>query len=196
MYTHLIGVIFFLIAYPILFFTSGFNNDIGLIVTLSLFGLGMILSYSSSCIYHAEKNPNLKKKKRVFDHISIFLLIGGTYAPIVYLFTPKETAIWFLILQWSIIFIGILFKLFFTGKFQIISVILYLALGWMVLLILEPLKHIPSHLFFWLLAGGISYTVGILFYVNKKMLYSHTIWHLFVLFGTIAHYIFVYKSLS
>src|SRR5690606_3459452 len=128
----------------------------------------------------------LKERAHIADHISIFLLIGGTYTPIVYLFTPWETSSLFLSIMWGIIALGVVMKVFFTGKYTWVSTILYLALGWMVVFLYSPLKESMNWFVFQpILIGGLAYTIGVLFYIRKKMFYSHAIWHLFVLAGTI-----------
>lgn len=193
--THGFGLLLSIILFPILINQLDWKGSWMNIVGILLFFFGAVLLYSSSTIYHLAKEPKFKKKMRVADHISIFFLIGGTYAAVVQRYVPKETAIWFMALMWGIILVGAILKIFFTGKYQWVSVILYLFLGWMAVFIYKPLyENMTWQVFQWLLYGGLAYTLGVIFYKNQKLMYSHAIWHLFVLAGTICHYIGVYKS--
>jgi len=150
--------------------------------------------YSSSTIYHLVKDPIRKTKWRVVDHISIFFLIGGTYSAMVQKYVASDTAIWFMCLMWGIIAAGSILKIFFTEKYNWLSLILYLFLGWMAVFIYQPLFTIPLDVFWWILAGGLAYTFGVIFYKNQKLQYSHAIWHLFVMAGTAFHFVAIYKS--
>jgi hemolysin III len=190
--THSIGVLLILSCFPILYHKSS-----GLMVwAVSIFGFGMLMSYMASSIYHWVQEENVKKKVRVWDHIGIFLLIGGTYTPIVCRYTNSSTAIIFLTAMWSIIIIGSVLKLFFTGRYDGASTAIYLFLGWMVIFIYSPVRaSMPFEIFMWILAGGLSYTLGVIFYKWRTLKYQHSIWHLFVLAGTIFQFIAVYKSL-
>lgn len=196
--THAIGVLFVLIAMPFLIINSFHTQIYFLGIGMLVFAFGMLCSYSSSTLYHFYQNPIIKTKLKIFDHISIFLLIGGTYTPIVQKYTDFYTALIFLIVMWSLILGGAILKLFFTGKYKIVSTILYVMLGWMVVFIAQPLSlTMPLVIFYWILAGGLSYTIGAVFYLNDgKIHYGHAIWHCFVLFGSITHFIAIYKSVG
>ncbi|TAE70805.1 MAG: hemolysin D [Bacteroidetes bacterium] len=195
--THSIGILFVLIAMPFLVNNSLSAQPYFLTIGMIIFAIGMLCSYSSSTLYHIYQNINIKRKLKIFDHISIFLLIGGTYTPIVQRYTEFYTAFIFLLVMWILIFAGAVLKLFFTGKYKILSTILYILLGWMVVFIAQPLSlTMPLHVFYWVLIGGLSYTIGAIFYLNDgKIYYGHAIWHCFVLFGSIAHFIAVAKSI-
>jgi hemolysin III len=122
-------------------------------------------------------------------------LIGGSYTAIVQRYVNAETATTFLINMWSIIAAGSLLKIFFTGKFSKLELMLYVGLGWMAVFIFKPLSQtMPLDVFWWLLAGGLFYMSGVFFYARKKMLYNHGVWHCFVLGGTISHFVAVWKS--
>jgi len=193
--THGIGLLLSIVLFPILINKLDWKGSWVNIVGILLFFFGAVLMYASSTIYHLAKEPKFKKNMRVADHISIFFLIGGTYAAVVQCYVPMETARWFMALMWGIILFGAVLKIFFTGKFQWVSVILYLFLGWMAVFIYKPLyQNMTWEVFQWLLYGGLAYTLGVVFYKNQKLKYSHAIWHLFVLAGTFCHYVGVYKS--
>lgn len=129
------------------------------------------------------------------DHISIYFLIGGSYTPLVAKFVPNSLQ--FLLILWVSIAIGVVFKLFFTGKYDFVSTLSYLALGWMALLIIEPLYHnAPEKVLLQIIAGGVSYSTGVIFYVWKRYMYHHAIWHLFVLVGSFFHFLAIRASFA
>jgi hemolysin III len=192
--THGIGVVFTLIAIPILFVKSskidGYNANLGTI----MFGLGMLAVYLSSTLYHAIQTIKLKKRLHVCDHVSIYFLIGGSYVPFVQAYTDAQTALIFLSIQWSIIVIGAVLKLFFLGKNEKISLLVYIVLGWSALFLFKPFSaNMPVEVFKWILIGGFSYSIGVFFYRWNQQKYAHAVWHLFVLGGTIAHFIAIWK---
>lgn len=193
--THGLGVLVILLTYPMLFMKSYKGDSWITMIGLIMFAFGSIFMYSSSTLYHYAKDPVKKAKLRVVDHISIFFLIGGTYSAVVQRYVPEQTAVWFMAVMWGIILAGSILKIFFTGKYQWLSVMLYLFLGWMAVFIARPLNDNMSPLvFYWIAAGGLAYTFGVLFYKNQKLKYSHAIWHLFVLAGTAFHFIAIYKG--
>lgn len=189
--THFTGVILTVIGIPLLFY---FDNKLTSQSTLSiiLFSFGLLLVYSSSSVYHFVINPKLKKKFQILDHISIYYLILGSYAPVclITLYEYSGINIFITILILSII--GTLIKLFFTGRFQIFSLLLYLAMGWLIVIdinFLFELLNIEAKLL--LIIGGLSYTLGTIFYSLDKIKYFHSIWHLFVLAGSVSHYLMI-----
>jgi hemolysin III len=193
--THLLGVIFCVIGIPLLLLRAYSSGNSSMLWASAVFGLGMLMVYVSSTLYHATQNKAIKRMLRVWDHISIFFLIAGSYTPFVVKFIAPDTALVFLSIMWGIVVIGVIKKLFFTGRFEALSVILYLGMGWMAVFILKPmLQHMPMEIFGWILAGGLFYTFGIIFYVWKRLTYHHAIWHCFVLGGTVAHYFGVLLS--
>ena len=189
--THFSGLILSLIGIPILFY---FDNEITPFssISITLFSIGLLLVYSSSSIYHFTLIPELKRKFQVIDHISIYCLILGSYAPVclITLYNYSGTSIFIAILTLTLV--GILKKLFFTGKYQFISLILYLAMGWLIIFDINSLfKLIDFNAKLLLILGGISYTCGVIFYVLDKIKYFHSIWHLFVLTGSGFHYFMI-----
>jgi len=192
--THGIGILFCLIGMPFLL-NQAYTQESHIFWAAFVFGIGMLMVYTSSTLYHLAKNPATKAKLRVADHVSIYFLIAGTYSPLIANYLPKEKAIFFLIIMWGLVAIGTLFKLFFTHRFKIVSVIVYLSMGWMIVFMIIPLReNMPASLLPWMVAGGLSYTLGVYFYIKSNKPYYHAIWHACVLGGTVAHYIFVYKS--
>ncbi len=195
--SHGIGILLVLVAMPFLIMKATQQQDSLMIWGVSIFSFGMLAVYLSSTIYHAITNPRLKRRANIIDHISIFFLIGGTYTPMILHYLAENTAAIFLTIQWSIIFAGVVLKLFYTGRYEWLSVTLYVCLGWMLVFVIKPLSAtMPSTIFYWIIAGGVSYTVGVIFYVLENRKHAHNIWHLFVLAGTILHFIAIYKSLD
>ncbi len=195
--THGMGVVLSLIAIPFLIIKSTHTVDGMMVWGVILFSFGMLAVYLSSTVYHALRHPQLKRVANIVDHISIFFLIGGTYTPIILHYVPQQTAFVFLTVQWLIIFSGVVLKLFYTGKYEWLSVTLYISLGWMLVFVVKPLiLTMPSTIFYWIIGGGICYTFGVVFYVIGHRKHAHNIWHIFVMAGTIFHFIAVYKSLD
>ena len=195
--THGLGILLSLIAIPLLIIKSTQSKDLIMIWGVSIFSFGMLAVYLSSTVYHSLREPKLKRLANIIDHISIFFLIGGTYTPLILHYIPPDTATAFLAIQWSIILAGVVLKLFFTGKYEWLSVALYIMLGWMLIFVIKPLiLTMPATIFFWIIGGGICYTTGVIFYVLENKKHAHNIWHCFVLAGTIMHFIAVYKSLD
>lgn len=195
--SHGIGILLVLFAMPFLIIKATQQQDSLMVLGVSIFSFGMLAVYLSSTIYHWITNPRLKTRANIIDHISIFFLIGGTYAPIILHYLPGNTAAIFLAIQWSIIFAGVMLKLFYTGRYEWLSVTLYVCLGWMLVFVIKPLSvTMPSTIFYWIIAGGIAYTVGVIFYVLEDRRHAHNIWHCFVLAGTILHFVAIYKSLD
>tara|TARA_S200000501_G_scaffold351743_1_gene369916 strand:- start:4113 stop:4751 length:639 start_codon:yes stop_codon:yes gene_type:complete len=189
--THFSGVIMSIIGIPFLFY---FDNNITALSTVSviLFSFGLLLVYSSSSIYHLVTNSNIKKKFQVLDHISIYYLILGSYAPVclITLYDYSGIDIFMVILILAIA--GTLKKLFYTGKYEYISILLYLAMGWLIIFDINSLFDlIDFNAKLLLILGGVSYTFGIIFYAFDKTKYFHSIWHLFVLTGSVLHYFLV-----
>jgi hemolysin III len=194
--THGIGILFFLVASPMLMYKA-YQTSMVYFISCIIFSIGLIMVYGSSTIYHAIQKEKIKKKLRVLDHISIYMLIGGSYTPFIakYLTNPKAGT--FLMILWSIIALGVLLKFFFTGKYDFISTLSYLALGWMAVFIMRPMtQHMPDNVMWLLIAGGLSYSLGVIFYAWKKFTYHHAVWHCFVLGGSVTHYYGVWYSLS
>ena len=193
--SHGAGVLFCVIAVPILIFYALEKSNMATVYSVSIFGFGMFMVYLSSTLFHAVQHDGAKRKFQVLDHISIYLLIAGSYTPLVVKFLHKDTATLFLSVMWGIVLLGSILKIFFTGRFAVASTILYLILGWMAVFIIKPFfNNVPLDVFLWLLGGGLLYTGGVYFYMKEHKPYHHAIWHLFVLGGTITHYVAIYIS--
>ncbi len=189
-YSHALGIVLALIGTYYLIQKSSFSGSV-LVYCISL-----ILLFSASTVYHAVQNPKLKKKLRILDHISIYYLIAGTYTPVC-LTILSDSKGWLLFyLVWGIAIFGTVLKIFFTGKFEVFSLILYAIMGWIIVIDLPYLLDAMSPKgLFWLSLGGAFYTIGILFYAVKKIPFNHLIWHFFVLGGAISHWVMIYEVL-
>ncbi len=195
--THGLGIILSLIAIPFLIVKSTHSQNLMMVWGVSIFSFGILAVYLSSTVYHSLRTPKLKRLANIIDHISIFFLIGGTYTPIILHYISREKATLFLTVQWCIILAGVILKLFFTGKYEWLSVTLYIMLGWMLVFVIKPLiLTMPYTIFLWIIGGGVCYTFGVVFYVMENKKHAHNVWHCFVLAGTILHFVAVYKSLD
>jgi len=189
--THFTGFILCLIGIPLLFY---FNQNLTSLsfVACSLFSLGLLMVYGSSSAYHFVTDKQLKKKLRILDHISIYYLILGSYAPmcLIALYDSSGLTIFLTVLILAVV--GTIKKLFFTGKYGFISLLLYLLMGWMVVFYIRSFIELIDFGALVLIAlGGLSYTLGVVFYARDNKKYFHAIWHMFVLGGSIFHYLAV-----
>ena len=188
--THFIGLIGSIVG---VFFLFSYNNNLTYLSNFGiiLFGFGLISVYLSSTLYHYVSEPILKEKLRIFDHISIYYLIAGSYAPVCLITLLNMSGLYIFAVVSVIALFGTFFKLFYTGRFEKLSLILYLFMGWLVIIDVKTLYDIIEfNGFLLLILGGASYSIGTIFYsINRK--YAHTVWHLFVLAGSILHFFFI-----
>lgn len=198
--THGIGIVFGIVVLAILLYISIKKKDVNSIIGFSIYGGCLIFMYLSSTLYHSVAVQKVKSVLRVFDHCSIFLFIAGTYTPIAILTLTGKIRIISLAVMWIIAAGGVVFKIATFNKFdkyKAISLILYIGMGWITVFTLKPIIQETSIKFIlWLAGGGLIYTLGTIFYSNKKIPYNHAIWHLFVLAGTVTHFIGIYKYLA
>jgi hemolysin III len=162
---------------------------------VAVYGLSLILLFTVSTLYHFVSDLDLKRRLQILDHIGIFFLIAGTYSPVVLITLVDGNGLFIFYVVWGIALVGTLLKLFFTGKYESLSLLLYLLMGWLIVFDIEDLlgnTSLPGLVF--LMLGGAFYTIGILFYAIKRIPYNHFIWHLFVLAGAICHWIFIFTD--
>ncbi|MBT5232903.1 MAG: hemolysin III family protein [Flavobacteriaceae bacterium] len=189
--THFIGIVLSLIGLPLLIFANNNLSSFSL-ASILFFEFGLLFVYISSTLYHYVENVELKKKLRTLDHISIFYLIAGSYAPICLITLYNDSGIGVFVAVLAIMFIGTFFKLFYTGKHEKFSLFLYLAMGWLIIFKINTLIDlIEFNGLALIVTSGLLYTFGTLFYSSKTIKYSHAIWHLFVLGGSATHFFFV-----
>jgi hemolysin III len=190
--THGVGAAAALAAGAVLIALVARNGNGWQLTAAIVFGICLLLLYVASTLYHATAHPVAKTRLKVFDHCAIYLLIAGTYTPFT-LIGLRGTLGWSLFaVIWSLALAGVVFKLFFTGRFKLLSTLIYVAMGWMVIVAIKPvMAALDDWTLGWLLAGGLLYTLGTYFYHRESIRYSHAIWHLFCIGGSTCHYIAV-----
>lgn len=192
--SHGIGFILGIVGLVLLLVQAiGTGADATAIASYSLYGGSMILLFLASTLYHAISHKNVKRWLKVFDHCAIYLLIAGTYTPFLLVGLDSTLAKWLMGVIWGIALFGILFKLAFAHRFEVLSLITYLTMGWLSLIVIYQLATKLAWGGVTLLAvGGIVYTLGVIFYVSKRIPYNHAIWHAFVLGGCACHFFAIY----
>jgi hemolysin III len=185
--THGAGAVLSAAGGAVLIVLAALRGDAWLVVGSAIFAAALLLLYTSSTLYHAARTTVLRRRFKVLDHCAIYVLIAGTYTP--FMLGTRGGWGWGLFgVVWGLAAAGVVFKLFFTGRFNILSTIIYIAMGWLVLIGAGPLvRHLDTSTLFWLVAGGITYTAGTLFYHRPRMPFAHAVWHLFVLGGSLCH---------
>lgn len=157
-----------------------------------VFSLALVLLYAASTLYHASRDRVVRGRMKVFDHCAIFVLIAGTYTPFTLVGLRADGGWWLFAAIWTLAVAGVVFKLFFTGRFKGLSTLIYIGMGWMAVLAIKPfLRQIPPDTLAWLLGGGLAYTFGTLFYMSQRIPFAHAIWHGFVLLGSACHFVAV-----
>jgi len=192
--SHGVGFLAAIVGSTVLIFSAVQNSTSTGIVGASVFAFTMLLLYLTSTLYHAFTKNETKSIFRILDHCAIYLLIAGTYTPFT-LGVLSGTWGWIMFgCVWGIAVAGIILKIVGGVKFEKLSIILYLAMGWLIIIVIKPLWiSIPHWGFFWILAGGAAYMAGLGFYAARRLPYAHFIWHLFVIAGTACHYIAILK---
>ncbi len=192
--THGVGTIFALIGLGVLTVSVYSNGSIWHLLSVIIYGTSLVLLYLSSTLYHSFTNERAKYILKIFDHAAIYVLIAGNYTP--FTLIPLHGALGWTIFSviWVLAIIGIIFQIFFVNRFKVFSTLCYLLMGWFAVVMIKPLLvTLPIEGIYWLVGGGIFYSVGAIFYLVHKIPYNHAIWHLFVLAGSIAHFVAVLK---
>jgi len=190
--THGIGILFCIASIPILSAVGANTGNIPGIIGATIYAFSFLMLFTFSTLYHSTQHRYAKKILRTCDHISIYFLIAGTYTPFLLVYMLNPFGITLLAIQWSLVLLGIIFKIFFTGRLNILSTMIYIAMGW--LLLVGGRRFFiafPTPVLILVMAGGALYTLGCIFYLNKKIPHNHAIWHLFVLSAAICHYVAV-----
>lgn len=189
--THFIGVVLSLLGLPLLIMANNNLSSFSL-ASILFFEFGLLFVYISSTLYHYVDDIELKKKLRTLDHISIFYLIAGSYAPVCLITLYDYSGVEIFLIIIAIMLIGTFFKVFYTGKYEKFSLFLYLAMGWLIVFKINTLIELISlNGLALIITSGLLYTFGTFFYSSKTIKYSHAIWHLFVLGGSTTHFLFV-----
>jgi hemolysin III len=193
MLTHAIGGMLAAAGLVVLVVYAAWTHDVRRLVAVTIYGASLVLMYVASSCYHLARSPRLKRKLKILDHASIYLLIAGTYTPIL-LISMRGPWGWSLFaVVWSMAITGVILKLFFVDRFKMLSTAIYVLMGWLVLIAAKDLfASVPHAGIVWLFAGGISYTGGVAFYLWDRLPFNHAIWHLFVIAGSVCHFLAVF----
>lgn len=191
--SHGLGFILSIVALVFLIIRACQSGSAYNIVSFTIFGVSLAILYAASTSYHYVQNSKIRARLNVFDHSAIYILIAGTYTPFA-LVTLNGWVGWTIFgVVWGLALIGVIFKLKFTGRFDKLSTITYVLMGWMIILAIIPLTtQLSTYGLLWLLVGGLSYTVGAIFYRCRSLNYNHAIFHVFVLLGSISHFLSIY----
>lgn len=190
--SHGLGLFLSILGFIFLLYIASRYDSTLYFVSVSIFGLSLISLYAVSTFYHSIKKAHLRMKLRVVDHAAIYIFIAGTYTPFA-LITLRGKIGWLVfILSWTLALIGVVLKLFFTGRFVLLSTLTYLFMGWIIVFFIKPLiNNLALAGVWWLFAGGIAYSLGAFLYAFNKIKFNHAIFHFFVLLGSIFHYVVV-----
>ena len=191
--SHAIGLVLSIAALVLLVVYSSIYGSAWHIVSFSIYGASLIVLYSASTFYHYVQSPKLRHRLNIFDHSAIYVLIAGTYTPFTLVVLNGWVGWTIFGVSWGLAIVGIILKLFFTGKYDKISTFAYVLMGWVVIFAIKPLvNNLSFEGLMWLLAGGIFYTVGAVLYSIKNLKFNHAIFHIFVLLGSFAHFVAVF----
>lgn len=191
--SHFIGIVLSVVGLVFLLFKAIDNDSLTALVIYIVYCLSIIALFTASTLYHSEKNNIKRKRLKIFDHCAIYIMIAGSYIPFLVLGVGNKYAYILLMVVWALAIAGVVLKLFFTGRFQLLSTISYVLLGWVAIVAIKPLMEALSlSALLWLALGGIFYTLGAVLYQIKRIPFNHAIFHFFVLAGAYSHYHAVY----
>ncbi len=192
-YSHALGLLLSILAFPFLLIKSFTYTHFSASIAFVIYGVSLIILYAASTFYHASTKPKLRRKLNILDHAAIYVLIAGSYTPYTLVVLQGKIG-WFIFgLTWFFAIVGVLLKLFFTGKFDKLSTIIYVLMGWQIVFAINPLlESASSEALQLLFVGGVFYTIGAVLYAVKKIPYNHAIFHVFVLLGSLSHFLSIY----
>ena len=192
-WSHAFGIFLSIIALVLLMTKAIEKGNIWMMISFPIFGISLILLYLASTLYHSAKDPSKRFKLKIFDHAAIYVLIAGSYTPFTLVSLNGETG-WFIFsIVWILAFTGIILKLFFTGRFKVLSTAMYVLMGWLIIFYFKELTaNLHSDGVFYLIIGGVFYTIGAVLYSIKKIKFNQAIFHVFVLGGSFCHFLSVY----
>jgi len=191
--SHGLGLILSIAALVLLVVYASLYGSARHIVSFSIYGASLIVLYSASTLYHYTQTPKLRHRLNIFDHASIYILIAGTYTPFTLVVLDGWVGWTIFGVSWGLALTGVILKLFFTGKYDKISTIAYVLMGWLIIFAIKPLiSGLSIEGLLWLFSGGLAYTIGAILYSIKGMKYNHAIFHIFVLIGSFCHFIAVF----
>jgi len=192
-WSHAFGIFLSIIALVLLIIKAVQQDNIWMLISFPIFGVSLILLYLASTLYHASKEPQKRFKLKVFDHTAIYVLIAGSYTPFTLVSLNGETGWLIFSMVWVMAFTGIILKLFFTGRFKVVSTAMYVLMGWLIVFYFQDLTaSLHEKGVFYLILGGVLYTIGAILYSIKKIKFNHAIFHFFVLAGSFCHFLSIY----
>ncbi len=192
---HGVGILFGVVGMPILIVSASKNLNVAGIAGAGIYSFCFLMLFTFSTLYHGFQQPKIKEVLKILDHISIYFLIAGTYTPLILIFVNNSFGITLLVILWSLTVFGIIFKIFFTGRFEIVSTIIYMVMGWILFAGGKTFfVAMPVPVVILVTIGGCLYSIGVIFYLWHKYTYHHAVWHLFVLAAAICHYVAVFIS--
>ena len=191
--SHAIGLVLSLVGLVLLLVRASLYGNAWHVVSAGVFGASLISLFAASTFYHSAKDPKLRSRLRIIDHATIYVLIAGTYTPFTLVTLHGSTGWMIFTASWGMALVGITLKLFFTGKYNVISTLMYVFMGWIIVFALIPLiNNLSTQGLAWLLAGGVAYTTGAILYSIKQIKFNHAIFHMFVLLGGFCHFVSIY----
>ena len=193
--THGLGAILSVAGGAVLITLAALNGTEWQLISAIVFTMALMLLYTASTLYHSIPHTSAKQKLKVFDHCAIYILIAGSYTPFTLIGLREHGGWWLFGIIWILALAGVIFKLFYTGRFELISTLIYIGMGWLAVFAIKPmLQHIDSATLIWLFTGGFFYTLGTIFYMSKKIRYTHAIWHVFVMLGSASHFVAISRQ--
>lgn len=192
--SHGFGCLLSIVGTVLLLMKANQYDDSRFLISFGVYGFSLIILYAASTLFHGTKNQVLRNRLNIFDHAAIFVLIAGTYTPFT-IITLQGKVGWMLFgTVWSIAIIGVIFKLFFTGKYRRVSMFMYVLMGWLILFAINPLmENLSEQGLIWLFSGGIFYSIGAVFFSWDSLKFNHGIFHIFVLLGSFCHFVSIYQ---
>ena len=193
--THVLGILFGIVCIPILLLNAWEGSATSIIIGTAVYGLSFLMVFTFSSLFHWNTNAKIRRLFLILDHISIYFLIAGTYTPFILIFINNSFGMMLLSVLWGLTLLGIFFKIFYTGRFETVSTIIYVIMGWMLLTgAQEFFANMPSSVVSLIITGAVLYSIGVIFYIKRFFAYHHAVWHLFVLSAAICHFSAVLMS--
>jgi len=191
--SHALGLVLSVVALVMLVLQARSYDNALFTLSFTVFGASLICLYLASTLYHSAKTLKTRTRLRIVDHATIYILIAGTYTPFCLITLSGPTGWTVFAVSWSLATLGVILKLFYTGRFQLLSTLMYVFMGWIVIFVVKPMiDNLPLEGLVWLIIGGLSYTTGAVIYSIRNIPFNHAIFHLFVLVGSFCHFMAVY----
>jgi hemolysin III len=191
--SHAVGLVFSILGLLLLTIDAFESGHLIHLIAYLIYGTSMVVLFTASTVYHRAKVDKTRSRLRIFDHAAIYVLIAGTYTPFMLLVMPGTLGYAILAAAWTMALVGIVLKIFYTGRFTLLSTSLYVLMGWAIVFAIKPLsEQLPEQGLIWLMVGGIAYTIGAILYAIKSIPFNHAIFHVFVLLGAASHFMTVY----